>query len=214
MFAQRDFSRNSAACVHMAGAVFGESRTRVWGPPVAVSGTLRRVAGAAEDGAVADVVWRAACGERNDMVGGQVAGRMGVALVARTPVPMLTTPCPEHSRTQALPLPRAVQGVVAAAVRLPRMLGAPTAGSARDDTANGAELHSPASNGVTSAGSSARFAASALASQHACCSSRGVGVADRSTVARLRRPVAPLGERGRRLTKEPKSGRIVSPPEA
>ena len=82
------------------------------------------------------------------MINGEVAGRMSVAMVARTPVPMLTTPCPEHSRTEALPLPRAVQGVVAAAVRLPGMLGAATAGSARDDTADGAELHRSARSDV------------------------------------------------------------------
>jgi hypothetical protein len=66
---------------------------------------------------------------------------MGVTLVARTPVAVLTTPCPEHPRAQTLPGPRAVQGVVAAAVRLPGVLGAATAGSARDDAADRAELH-------------------------------------------------------------------------
>ena len=114
----------------------------MWGPPVGVSGTLRRVAGPAEDRAVGDVERRPACGKRHDVIDGQVAGSMGVALVTRAPVPALTAPCTKHSRTQALPSPGAVQGVVAAPVRLPGVFGAATAGSARDDTADRAELHS------------------------------------------------------------------------
>lgn len=74
------------------------------------------------------------------MIGGQVDGRVGRTLIARAPIPVLATPCPEHSRAEALPGPGAVQGVVAAAVRLPGVLGAAAAGSAGGDTAYGAEL--------------------------------------------------------------------------
>lgn len=66
---------------------------------------------------------------------------MGVTLVAGAPVPVLSTPCPEHSAAEVLPRPRAVQRVVSAAVRLPGVLGAAAPGSARDDTADRAELH-------------------------------------------------------------------------
>jgi hypothetical protein len=82
------------------------------------------------------------------VIDGQVAGRMGIALVAGAPVPVLATPGAEHAGAEALPLPGAVQGVVAATVRLARMLGAATAGSARSDTADGAELHGPARSGA------------------------------------------------------------------
>src|SRR5664280_1005099 len=87
-----DFRRNPAAWAQLGGAVFQERRTRVWGPPVAVSSPLRRVAGPAEDGAVADVAGRAACGKRHDVVDGQVTGGMGGALVARAPMPVLAPP--------------------------------------------------------------------------------------------------------------------------
>src|SRR5450759_5043016 len=117
---------NPAVRTRREGAVFQERRTRVWGPPVGLSGTLRRVAGAAEDGAVADVEGCAACRERHHVIDRKVVGPMGVALVARAPVPVLATPGPEHSRAQALPGARAVQRVVAAAVRLARMLSAAT----------------------------------------------------------------------------------------
>jgi hypothetical protein len=97
----------------------------------------------------------AARGERHDVIGGQVGSGVGGTLVARAPMAMFATPRPKHSGAEALPGPGAVQGVVAAAVRQPGMDEAPTTGSARDDAADGAELHAPASNGMTSAGSSA-----------------------------------------------------------
>jgi hypothetical protein len=86
--------------------------------------TLGRVARPAEHGAVADVERRASGCERHDVIGGQVDGRMGVALVARAPVPVLAAPCPQYSRAEALPGPRAVQGVVPAPVRLSSVRGA------------------------------------------------------------------------------------------
>src|SRR5450759_3397634 len=83
---------------------------------------------------------RTTCCERNDVIDGEVGSGVGVALVARAPIAMLTTPSAEHSRAEALPGPRAVQGVVAAAVRLAGVLGAATAGSAGDHAADRAEL--------------------------------------------------------------------------
>jgi len=113
----------------------------VWGPPVGDSGTLGRVAGAAEHRAVADVEWRAACGERGDVVDGQVSGGVGGAPVARAPVAVLATPGAEHAGAEPLPGPRAVQGVVPAAVGLPCVVGAAATRAAGDDTADRAELH-------------------------------------------------------------------------
>ena len=110
----------------VARAVVQERRICVWGPPVGPARTLGRVAGATEDGAVADIERRAACGERHDVVDGQVTRGVGGTLVARAPVPMLATPGAKHSGAEALPGARAVQGVVAAAVRLPGVLGAAT----------------------------------------------------------------------------------------
>ncbi len=82
------------------------------------------------------------------MINGQVGSGVGGTLVARAPVPVLTTPCPEHSRTEALPGPRAVQGVVAAAVRLPSVRRAAATGPAGDDATHRAELHGSARSGA------------------------------------------------------------------
>ena len=122
-------------------AVFQERSTYVWGPPVAVSRALRRVARAAEHGAVADVERRTASGERHDMVDGQVGCGMSGAPVARAPVPVLAAPAAEPAGAEALPGARAVQGVVPAAVGLARVLGAATARAAGDDTTDRAQLH-------------------------------------------------------------------------
>jgi len=111
------------------------------GPPVRVSGALRRVARAAEHGAVADVERRAASGERHDAIDGQVRGRVGGAPVARAPVPVLAAPRSQHAGAQPLPGPRAVQGVVPAPVGLPGVLGAATPRAAGDDTTDRAQLH-------------------------------------------------------------------------
>jgi len=146
-----DKVRNSAACTQSGGAVFQESRTRVWVPPVGLRRTLGRVARPAEHRAVADVERRAPDCERHDVVNGQVARGVGRTLVARAPVAVLATPCPEYSRTQVLPGPRAVQGVVAAPVRQPGMDEAPTPRSARDDTADRAELHARRGAGTVAA---------------------------------------------------------------
>ena len=53
----------------------------------------------------------------------------------------LATPGAQDAGTEALPGPRAVQRVVAAAVRLPGVLSAATTGTARGDTADRAQLH-------------------------------------------------------------------------
>ncbi len=133
-------------------------RTFPPGPAVASGCPGRRssnrgtgVAAPPEHGAVADVERRAARGQRHDVIDGQVARRVGVALVARAPVPMLATPGAEHSGAEALPCPRAVQGVVPAAVGLPRVLEAATARAAGDDTTDRAQLHPRIVDGVAGA---------------------------------------------------------------
>ncbi len=80
--------------------------------------TLRRVARAAQHRGVGDVERRTASGERDDVIDGQVGGWVGGALVARAPVAVLATPGAEHAGAEPLPGPRAVQGVVPAAVGL------------------------------------------------------------------------------------------------
>jgi hypothetical protein len=75
------------------------------------------------------------------MVDGQITRGVGGALVARAPLPVLTPPRPEDASTEPLPGSRAVQGVVAAAVRRSCVVGAATARSARQHAADGAELH-------------------------------------------------------------------------
>jgi hypothetical protein len=137
----RDYSRNSAACTQREGAVFHERRTRVWVPPVRGRRTLRRVARPTEHSEVADVEWCASGCERNDVIDGQVARRVGVALVARAPIAMLATPGAEHAGAETLPGPRAVQGVVPAAVGLPGLLRAAATRAAGDHAADRAELH-------------------------------------------------------------------------
>lgn len=70
------------------------------------------------------------------MIHGQVTRGVGRATVAGTPVAVLATPGAENSGAESLPGRRAVEGVVAAAVRLPGVLGAATTGPARVDTAD------------------------------------------------------------------------------
>ena len=98
-----------------------------------------------------DVERRTASGERDDVIDGQVGGRMGGALVARAPVAMLATPGAEHAGAEPLPGPRAVQGVVPAAVGLPGVLGAAATRAAGDDTTDRAQLHPQIVGGVAGA---------------------------------------------------------------
>ncbi len=102
---------------------------------------LRRVARTTEHRAVADVERRTASGERDDVIDGQVGSWMGGTQVARAPVTVLTAPGAEDAGAETLPGPRAVQGVVPAAVGLPSVLGTAAARAAGDDTADRAELH-------------------------------------------------------------------------
>ncbi len=85
------------------------------------------------------------------MIGGQVACRVGRALVARAPVAMLATPGAEHPGAETLPGPRVVQGVVPAAIGLPGVLGAATTRAAGDDTTDRAQLHPRIVDGVAAA---------------------------------------------------------------
>ena len=103
--------------------------------------TLRRVARAAQHRVIADVERRTASGERDDVIDGQVRGRVGGALIARAPVAVLAAPCVEHARAKPLPGPRAVESVVPAATGLPGVLGAAATRAAGDDTADRAQLH-------------------------------------------------------------------------
>ncbi len=116
--------------------------------PLGLRCTLRRVARPAQHRGVADVEWCAASGERHDVIGGQVSCCVGGTSVARAPVPVLATPGTEHSCAQALPCPRAVQGVVPAAVRLTSVLGAAATRAAGDDTTDRAQLHGTARVGA------------------------------------------------------------------
>ncbi len=105
--------------------------------------TLRRVARPTEHSAVGDVERSTARCERHDVIDGQVARRVGVTLVARAPIAMLAAPGAEHAGAEALPCPRAVHGVVSAAVGLAGMVSAATAGAAGRKAAHRAELHGP-----------------------------------------------------------------------
>lgn len=75
------------------------------------------------------------------MIDGQVRGSVGGALVARAPVAALTAPGTEHAGAESLPGPRAVDGVVPAAVGLAGVVSAATTRAAGDDTADRAQLH-------------------------------------------------------------------------
>ena len=134
-------SRNSAACTQSAGAVSGAAASPMGYPAPVGRRTLRRVARAAQHRGVGDVERRTASGERHDVIDGQVGGSVGGALVARAPVAVLATPGAEHAGAEPLPGPRAVQGVVPAAVGLAGVLGAATTRAAGDDTTDRAQLH-------------------------------------------------------------------------
>jgi hypothetical protein len=75
------------------------------------------------------------------VVDGQVRGSVGGAPVAWAPIAALATPGAQHAGAQALPGPRAVQGVVPAAVRLAGVIGAAATRAAGDDTTDRAQLH-------------------------------------------------------------------------
>ncbi len=116
----------------------------MWGPTVGLRSALRRVARSTQDRGGGDVEGRTASGERHDVIDGQIACGVGVALVTRAPILVLATPDAEHAGAEPLPCPRAVQGVVPAAVRLAGVLSATASGPARDDTTDRAELRGSA----------------------------------------------------------------------
>jgi hypothetical protein len=147
----RDYSRNPAACTQREGAVGAHPRRHMGYPAPFDRRTLRRVARAAQDCGVADVERGTARGERLDVIDGQVGCPVGGTAVAGAPVAVLATPGTEHPSADSLPGPRAVQGIVAAAVRLPGVLGTATARAARDDAADRTELHGSARSGADSA---------------------------------------------------------------
>ena len=76
-----------------------------------------------------------------DVIDGQVGSGVGGTPVARAPVAALATPGAEHALAEAPPGPRAVLGVVSAAIGLPGVLGAATTRTAGDDTTDRAQLH-------------------------------------------------------------------------
>ncbi len=136
-----EIGRNSAECTQSPGAVGAQARRpRVYPAPVGRR-TLRRVARAAQHRGVGDVERRTASGERHDVVDRQVTRGVGGTQVARTPVAVLPTPCAEHAGAETLPGPRAVQGVVPVAVGRSCVVGAATTSAARQQAADGAELH-------------------------------------------------------------------------
>jgi hypothetical protein len=113
--------------------------------------TLRRVARAAQHGGVGDVERRTASGERDDVIDGQVRRSVGRTPVARTPVAVLAAPGTKDAGAEPLPGPRAVQGVVPAAVGLAGVLGAAATRAAGDDTTDRAQLHPRIVAGVAGA---------------------------------------------------------------
>jgi hypothetical protein len=129
---------------HTRGAQVGASARRHMGYPTPTPvrrRTLRGVARPAQHGAVADVERRTARGERDDVIDGQVAGSVGGTLVSRAPVAVLTTPGAQHAGAETLPGPRAVEGVVPAAVGLAGVFSTAATSEAGDDTADRAQLH-------------------------------------------------------------------------
>ena len=103
--------------------------------------TLGRVARSAQHRRVGELERRTASRQRDDVINRQIGGTVGGALIARAPVAVLTAPSAQHSGAQALPGPRAVQGVVPAAVGLAGVIGAAATNAAGDDTTDRAQLH-------------------------------------------------------------------------
>ena len=85
------------------------------------------------------------------MINGEVSRPVGGALVARAPIAVLATPGAEDAGAESLPGPRAVQGVVPAAVGLAGVLRAATASAAGNDTADRAQLHPQIVDGAADA---------------------------------------------------------------
>jgi hypothetical protein len=144
----RDFSRNSAACVQMGGADLQERRTRVWVPPVDPSGvhearSVGRVPRAAQHAGVGRVEWSATVDECQDVVERQVTRRMRRMLgtIARAYVAVLADVASDHPPGKACPSRVRMDVVVGTDARQARMLAAASSRSARDHTADRAEFH-------------------------------------------------------------------------
>lgn len=75
------------------------------------------------------------------MIDGQIRGSVARTAIARTPAAVLTAPGTKDAGAEPLPGSRGVQGVVAAAVRLPRMISAAATRAAGDHTTDRAQLH-------------------------------------------------------------------------
>ena len=144
----RDFSRNSAACTRLGGADFQERGTRVWVPPVRPSRvhearSVGRVPRSAQHASVGGVERRAAIDECQNMVERQVTRRMGWMLgtIARADVAVLADVARDHPLGQASPSCIRMDVMVGTDARQARMLTAASSRSARDHTADRAQLH-------------------------------------------------------------------------
>ena len=137
---------------HSRAARSAHKRVAIWStPPRPVDAPLVELHDRHSTELLRDVERRTACGERHDVVDGQVRGSVGGAQVARAPVAVLATPGAKHAGAEALPCPRAVQGVVPAAVGLPGVVSAATTRAAGDDTTDRAQLHPPIVGGAAGA---------------------------------------------------------------
>jgi hypothetical protein len=106
----RDFSGNSAACVHMGGADVQEYGTRVWGPPVDPSRiheacSVGRVPRSTQHAGVGGVERRATSDECRDVVERQVPRwmRRMLGTIARADVAVLADVAGDHPLGQAGP---------------------------------------------------------------------------------------------------------------
>jgi hypothetical protein len=141
----RDFSRNSAACVHMGGAVFhGCAYGRVYPTPgIDQPRAVGRVARATEHASVGRIERRAALDQCQHVVGGQIMRRVGGMLgtITRADPAVLTNVAGDHALGQAHPAWIGVNVMVGADARQARMLATASRRSARHDTADRADLH-------------------------------------------------------------------------
>jgi len=146
-----DISGETRPRAHIWGARSAGTSLPLWATPAPGRCTLRRVTRAAQHRRIRDVERRTTRGERHDVIDGEVRRSMGGTLVARAPVAVLTTPGAKDAGAESLPGARAVQGVVAAAIGLPGVLGAAATSAAGDDTTNRAQLHPRIVDGLAGA---------------------------------------------------------------
>jgi hypothetical protein len=144
----RDFSRNSATCVHMGGADVQDRSARVWVPPVDPSRvheacSVGRVPRAAQHAGVGRIERRATINERQDMVERQVTRWMRRMLrtITRAHVAVLADVTSDHPLGHASPSRVRMDVMVGTDARQPWVLAASTPRAAGDHTADRAELH-------------------------------------------------------------------------